>query len=208
MNLLQSVPFGVAELRRCHEPASACPLRKEGVSTSADENSRLRCLDIGPRESVAERLRGCLSNADDMKTLRRIVLEENLMSFQMNDLQVVEQVAALVARRALCVVGALPTRPVSPAREGGFASRPTGTPSRPPAVATARVTEPAPPRTGPRPAPAAPVVEEGDMAAADPAPQATVLKDAARDGVPFCEVCEKARHEREEAAAHASSRPQ
>lgn len=155
---------------------------------------------------MAERLDGCLSNADDMRTLRRIAAQDDPMTLRLDDGQVLAHVAALIARRALCALGSVLTRPPSFAREDGFGDRPTGTPAARPAVTATRAPDVAPVRVRTRPAaePVAPVPDIADMAeTVDGAQQAAVLKDAARDGIPFCEVCEKARRERE--AQHAAT---
>jgi len=209
MERLESVPFGIAALRRCDESSSACPFRKEADVDAGDDVTRLRCLDAGRRDALAERLHGCLGHADDMNALRRIAARDDPSSLQLEDREVVELVAALVARRALCALGAMITQAASFAgREDGSAQRYTGTAAQP--APPPRPPDPAPPRTRPRPPvdlpPPAP--EAGDMAeGVDPARQATVLKDASRDGVPFCEVCEKARQERLHQAEHEQSEP-
>ncbi len=194
---LESVAFGIAALRRCDERPSACPFRQAREADAGDDVTRLRCLDIGGRDAIAERLHACLGHADDMNALRRIAARDNPSSLQMEDRDVIELVAALVARQALCALGAMITQPASFAgREEGSSQRYTGTKAQP--APPPRPPDPAPPRTRPRPPAEAPAPEAGDMAeGVDPARQATVLKDASRDGVPFCAVCEKARQERE-----------
>jgi hypothetical protein len=68
-------------------------------------------------------------------------------------------------------------------------------------AAVPEVSEPAPP---PSPAPREePVVVEAPPDFPNPAAQARVMREAARDGVPFCEECERARRAREASGAGA-----
>ena len=105
----------------------------------------------------------------------------------LSDAQVLDQLAAQVQRGQLqlCRPPAAARGTVSPESRGvdmGAAIEPP--PSGPSA--------PAPPPPAPPPAPAPEPAVEIDAAA-----QAAVLREAARDGVPFCEECEKARRARE-----------
>ena len=117
-----------------------------------------------------------------MRALRSIAVQDNLMSFQLDDHQVVDQVAALVARRALCLLGSVVVRPFRPV--GGRAA-PQPTEMAPVAPGPLRSIRSQ--RTSDR--------ELSELETVHHAQQAAVLVEAARDGVPFCEMCEKARQE-------------
>ena len=189
MNRAGSVRLEIAELRRCDERASTCPLRQIATDTGGDEGIRFRCIKVESRDFAVDRLRRCLAYPEDMRTLRRLVSDDNLTSFQLDDQQVLEQVAAMLMHGTLCLVSsAVPRSALLPLREE---LRPTGTIPRP-------VTGRSPSQLVPRPsAPAVPSAPPPDdlVGTVDPAKQAAVLADAARTGTPFCEVCEKARRE-------------
>ncbi|CAD5367188.1 hypothetical protein RA210_U10695 [Rubrivivax sp. A210] len=76
---------------------------------------------------------------------------------------------------------------------------PPGTESAPPPPSRAPAAPPRPPPP-PAPAPPAPPAVEVEIAI-DEAAQAAVLREASRDGVPFCAECEKRRLEQEAALA-------
>ena len=104
-----------------------------------------------------------------------------MTSLQLTDHQVVEQVAALVERRTVCLLGSVIARSAS-----------FGVKEAPPAAA------PRPSATGlplsrhhPRSEPPASPPAADDSVEVDDAQQVAVLEEAAKDGVPFCEECEK-----------------
>jgi hypothetical protein len=128
-----------------------------------------------------------------MTALRRIVDDEHLLTPHLDDYQVLEQIAAMVACRALCLIVPVP-RSVSVQ---------TGSPKV------------VPPSTGLTPSqythrptdsePISRVQEIEDLAEiVDQDRQAAALEAAARDGVPFCEVCEKARQQQAATGAGAA----
>lgn len=81
----------------------------------------------------------------------------------------------------------------APAGAGAPPPAPAATAPRRPAV---REQAPLPPPSR-KPGPSAVVEEPNDMADVAQDVQAAALEDAAQQGTPFCEVCEKARQERE-----------
>jgi hypothetical protein len=175
--------FAIAEFRRCGEPAARCALRAAGGVVSS--GAGLRCLGIDSRNDAADRLRAYISRSGDIGTLRRIVGRDNVTSAQLADDQVVAQVAAMVERREVCLLAAILDRSV------GFLVKDEPRRAEP---ARRIVTGLTPSQHQPRAAsPAAPVAPPIDsLETVDATQQAAVLEDAARDGVPFCAVCEKA----------------
>jgi hypothetical protein len=122
--------------------------------------------------------------------LRRLAAQDNVMSGQLSDDQIVAQIAVMVERREVCLLASVPERAV------GFSVKKE--PQRPEPVRP-MATGLTPSRIQPRPAaepPAAPAAAPIDsLDTVDAAQQAGGLKQAARDGVPFCEVCEKSKRE-------------
>ena len=96
------------DLYRCHEPTGLCQLRLRREPDDAEPGTRLRCLEIRTADAATEWLRVCATDSDDMRTLRDVLRDETLPLSRFGNHQVIEQVAAMVARRALCVVVSLP----------------------------------------------------------------------------------------------------
>jgi hypothetical protein len=182
----QSIPYAIVEIRRCPDSAARCPLRSGTPAAIGDTDRGLRCLDVTGSAAAADHLRAYLFQSGDIETLRRIAAQEDLTSLLLSEHQVVEQVAALVERRTVCLLGSVI------ARAATFGV----TPAPPPAGARPSATGLTPSRHHPRSEPpAAPAAAAGDTLDVDDAQQVAVLEEAARDGVPFCEECEKA-HQR------------
>jgi len=155
------------ELHSCHEPAGLCPLRTQGAGDDAGKPAQFRCLDIRTADAAMDRLRACVTHADDMVTLRDVVRDDALPLSRLGNHQVIEQVAAMIARRKLCVVIAVP------AVQSGFLE-PVSKPARPAGVT--------PSQLRPR------IAEEPDIEFDDVMNvPAAVLVEAARSGTPFCE---------------------
>ncbi len=117
---------------------------------------------------------------------------------RLDDQQLLDAIGGALAtgRLRLCPgAAAEPEAETQAEPEGERQAITTSTP--PPAPpAPARAAPPPPSAAPPPPPPAPPPEPEIDAAA-----QTAVLLAAARDGVPFCEECEKARREREAQAA-------
>jgi hypothetical protein len=152
------------DLYRCHEPAGHCQLRFRRVPDDAPPGNRLRCLGIQTADAAMEWLRVCATDSDDMITLREVLRGEALPPSRTGNHDVIEQVAAMVARRELCVVVSAPV-------------------VRPAFVETAPS---APPRRAPTPSQLRPP-EEMPIDLDVPNVPAAVLLEAARTGTPFCE---------------------
>ncbi len=185
MSDYQSMPYTIVEIRRCPEGAVRCPLRNGALTAIDDARRGLHCLDVAGRAAAADQLRAYLFQSGDIETLRRIAGQEDLTSLQLTDQQVVEQVAALVERRTVCLLGSVILRPHA------FAVQ-EAAPAPPPRPSATGLT---PSRHHPRTeAPPAPGPAD-DAVDVDDRQQVAVLEQAAQDGVPFCEECAKA-HER------------
>jgi hypothetical protein len=127
-----------------------------------------------------------------IRTLREVflnVVPSRSFSGQSDD-EVIEQLAWMLMTRRLTVW----KRPLEGLALSYVGVKRTSTPRPAPA---------APPAPPPRAAPAPPPKEDSNL---DAAAQAAALREAARDGVPFCEECEKQRkaaRQEEQAAAPA-----
>jgi hypothetical protein len=177
----ESIPYAIVEIRRCPENAARCSLRYGEPSAIGDGKRGLRCLDVAGRAAAADRLRAYVFQSGDIETLRRIAGQEDLTSLQLTDHQVIEQVAALVERRTVCLLGSVIARAAS------FTIKETPPAATPRPSATGVPPSRHHPRTEPAPAPPA----ADDSIEVDDAQQVAVLEEAAKDGVPFCEECEK-----------------
>lgn len=188
----ESVPCGAGEIWPCTEQASACPFRAIDVAARESDRRQLRCLAITSADAAAGWLRGGLFHSDTMLALRGIALREGVTTLQLDDQQVLDLVAGLVAQRALCVMVPVLGPPVL----GTWEEQAAPPPSPPPApVAAVRVPQVPVPRLRPPVAPEAPALPAmGELAErVDHVRQAAVLEEAAVSGVPFCAACEKAR---------------
>jgi hypothetical protein len=191
VTLLRSSLFGPLQLRRCLEWPDACPLRRDDDET-VPHDVRFRCQRIDQTASAAGWLAASMTHTDDMTLMRQIVAEDGWTIAWLSDAQVVDLVAAKVARRDLCLLVA--ERTASGARMSGLAR----------VMAAAGIAETPsmlrsrPDSDDPRQAVAAMSEFADDM---DQAMQAAVLQEAARDGVPFCEMCEKARRAAQSSSA-------
>jgi hypothetical protein len=153
------------ELHHCDQPAGLCPLRTGSVMDESGPGTQRRCLDIRTADAAMEWLGVCVTHSDDMTTLRDVLRDDALTLSRMANHQVVERVATMVARRALCVVVAVP--PVSPAFIEPVPKAPSRAARTPSQV---RIEEPPP-------------IEIDEF----PNVPAAMLVDAARTGTPFCE---------------------
>jgi hypothetical protein len=188
---LRSSLFGGFELRVCSEPASGCSFRSpEGHLPS--NGGLVRCLPVDRRDLVLELLRGAVTQDDDMQTLRSLVAGEVRAVSWLSNHQVIERIAETVVRRHLCLLvtdvpmtGAASTVSVAPRPPlPSMGITPSALKSRPDADISA-----------------ATMPEIAELTKSmNQALQAATLQEAARRGTPFCEVCEKARQEREHVA--------
>ena len=176
-----------AILRPCDAFYRGCARRAtvagEGVFGPEGEP---RCLCFRSREDARTYLRRFTGRPDVVRQLRAILGQESFSVGRLADHEVVDQCAARLAQRRLCVVLA----------EAAVASTHQAT-----GIARRDVVRAAPPPSrpaAPRPAAGRPQAVAQPPAQADPLAridhdaQAAVLVRAARDGVPFCEECEKA----------------
>ena len=155
------------ELHRCDEPAGLCPLRTRRVSDDAIPGIPRRCLDIRTAAAAMEWLGVCVTHSDDMMALRAVLRDDALTLSRTANHQVIEHVAAMVARRELCVV----TVPI--VRPGVFKpvqSEPARAVATTPSQYRARIEKPPP-------------MEIDEF----PNVPAAVLVEAARTATPFCE---------------------
>ena len=194
MIVLGSSVFGPLQLRRCLEGPAACPFRTEQGSANADRSVRRRCLAIDHTGSAADWLGTAVTHTDDMALLRQIVAEEGRPVAWLSSNQIVEQVARKVAHHELCLL--VSDMPVSSTRMSGSAKVLAAVIAETPSMLRSRVEDPGPLSS---------VAEIAELTEGmDQAMQVLVLEEAARDGIPFCEVCERARQQRSSSAGSAA----
>jgi hypothetical protein len=164
---LRSGGFEEWQLHRCHEPADRCPLRNRRGTDAALQEPRLRCLDIQTVDAAVRRLGVCVTQSDDMMTLRHVIGDEAFALSRVGDHQIIEHVATMVARREICLVVSFPVlRPAFVQARNEPAPATSWTPSQ----LRPRTDEP-------------PSIDIGEFLAV----QAGVLVQAARTGEPLCE---------------------
>jgi hypothetical protein len=133
---------------------------------------------------------------DDMTKIRSLVVVDGwIAANRLSDHQVLDRAAALLAQRQVVlarkVAGALPGKK----DEEKEKERPRPSMSSGPALSPSMLIAREAQARSPLPAPSAPPVE-ADLPAIDQDAQAAVLRQAAADGVPFCEECEKLKREK------------
>jgi hypothetical protein len=132
---------------------------------------------------------------DELTKLRSLVVVDGwIAANRLSDHQVLDRAAALLAQSRVVlarrVAGALPgNNDETKEKERPRPSMSSG-PALSPSMLVAREAR----SKSPAPAPSAPPVE-ADLPAIDQDAQAAVLRQAAADGVPFCEECEKLKRE-------------
>lgn len=145
------------------------------------------------------------ASADDMWRLRALLASGGEIDLaRLSDHEVVHEVARMLAAHRLALFRpAAEAAEAASARAGGGSGGAANVAAAPAAAAS-----PAPARgrsgNGPSPqqAPAHPVsAEEPEYAAASQDRQAATLRQAARNGTPFCEICELRKAARTAAAA-------
>ena len=172
------------ELWACQDSPSSCPYRDEGGEEAAGR--RFRCLALETPAAATELLLGAVGYASDISLLRGVLSKDPRALRTMTDSHVINRVAELIASRRLCLV----TEVGAPRRtsSGAPSARPR---PRSTAVTPSRLAERASPAVTPSAAPA-----ESEFAdEVNQALQASALEDAAASGVPFCEVCDKAKEQ-------------
>jgi hypothetical protein len=149
-----------------------------------------QCIRFTSRDDAVAYLRNFVLKPDEISRLRSLLAEEIFHLHRLSDHQVADEIAARLAQRSLCAMPLVsrtaPPTAVSSRRGAEYIP----SPQLPPAIPPPRVripTPPAPPEINP--------LDETDHDA-----QAATLEVASRNGVPFCEVCERARLNREKAA--------
>jgi hypothetical protein len=170
------------EVRRCLETTASCPFRAPRDASLDPEDVHLRCLALDNADAAADWLRSAATSADDMLALRELVAADPRATAWLSNHQVIQEVGYRVARRELCLLAAQRVARASQIQPGTATASPSPgvTPSQlRPAAAEAPHVEAVP--------------ELDDLNDLNQAAQAAALEEAAREGVPFCEECEKAR---------------
>jgi hypothetical protein len=182
VSLLGSSPLGPFELRRCFETIASCPFRILRDASLEREGVYVRCLALDNAEAAVGWLRSAAISSDDMSVLRQIVTTDPRSTAWLSNEQVIQEIGYRIGRRELCLLASQRVARPSTIEPGqpGASPTPGVTPSQlRPAAAEAPVAATVPPAD--------------DLTDVNQAAQAAALEDAARDGVPFCEECEKAR---------------
>jgi hypothetical protein len=135
---------------------------------------------------------------DDLNKVRGLAVVDGwIAANRLSDHQVLDRVAALLAQRRLVLARKVAGAISGKKDEAKEKERPRPSMSSGPALSPSMLIAREARARSPLPAPSAPPVE-ADTPAIDQNAQAAVLRQAAADGVPFCEECEKLK--REEAA--------
>jgi hypothetical protein len=182
--LLSSCVDEWAAFHTCPESAPQCPFRSN-PKASESEDRRLRCVRFATADAAATRLQGMAGHAGHMVTLRQLVSKTPGPLAWMSDHHVIALVAQMVVSRRLCL---LAESRVARGAELTAAAAPP--PPRLAGVTPSRLRAPRP-ETAIFPSPIVPEFTQDLNQAA----QAAALELAAASGVPFCEVCEKARQQ-------------
>jgi hypothetical protein len=132
---------------------------------------------------------------DDLNKIRSLAVVDGwIAANRLSDHQVLDRVAALLAQRRVVlarkVAGAISGKKDAVEEK----ERPRPSMSSGPALSPSMLIAREARAKSPVPTPSAPPVE-ADLPAIDQAAQAAVLRQAAADGVPFCEECEKLKRE-------------
>lgn len=179
MSLLWSTLVGMQELRRCEEPKATCVLRSRATGVN-DQSAGASCLELTRVSDAVAWLQSSLVRPDDVAALRRVLATDVRNVAWLSNQQVLEQVAAKIVRRELCVV--IAERLARETAVHAPASPPPAATGSTPSQLRGRASEPL-----------TSAVQEKDFAEnLDQNRQAKALEEAAKSGVPFCEECEKA----------------
>lgn len=178
--LLVDRPWDRTELGRCNDLPPEFPGPMGDPTGAVDGGPAQRRLAFSGQEDAALYLRQFLHRPEVMVQLRALLSAEAGPVWRLGDHDVVDQCAAALMHGRLCVVRTQTV--VAPSRRAASAAGP-----REVAAGVSRRPAPAPPPEAPPPAP-----EVNPLDALDHDRQAEVLESAARDGVPFCEECQKA----------------
>lgn len=178
------------EIGRCFGAGEECARSQPVGEKPIGSRPVARCIRFTSREDAAAYLRNFVSKPDEISRLRSLIAEEIFHVHRFSDNEVVEQIAVRLAQHTLCLiqVSPRPTPPTvvfsTPAVE--YIQSPKLAPAIPPPRVRTPV-PPAPPEINP--------LDETDHDA-----QAATLEVASRNGVPFCEACERARLKRNKTA--------
>jgi hypothetical protein len=170
---------GAFEVRRCEHHHLRCPLRHDGASDPQRVDCRPQCLRIRSRETALEWLRSIVRRPHDMMTLRSFVGHACRNVFRLQDHDVITLLATMIVRRQLCVL-------TSPSMARPVRVRVELPRSRPAAdITPARHRSPVTKRPALRLMEGTELVDDFDAVR-----HAATLVEAARRGLPFCEVCQ------------------
>jgi hypothetical protein len=174
---------GTVEIRRCFGAGEECVRSQTAGGQSLGSRPVARCIRFTSRDDAIAYLRNFVLRPDEISRLRALLAEEIFHVHRLSDHQVAEKIAARLAQRSLCAIQLVsrtaPPTLVSSKRAAEYIS----SPQLSPAILPPRVRIPIPPVP-----PEVNPLDETDHDA-----QAATLVVASRNGVPFCEACERAR---------------
>lgn len=155
-----------------------------------------------PDEAQSYLRRNC-TRPSAIGELRQLAAEGRQNASALSDEEVLAAIGRQLANGRLILVSGASTPPATGGgTDAAAVPQPSAPPRRPPTMAPSSVLPP--PRPAPVPSPVAAAPEE--FADVEQDSQAATLEQAADSGVPFCEVCEKAKAEaREKATAGAET---
>ena len=169
------------EIRHCDGLRGSCSRWTAGAKRDSGSADGSQCLSFFSNEDATAYLRRFLCEPQVMSHLRALLGQESFSVWRSSDHEVIRQCALWLVQGRLCVVRA----------ETAVVLRPwviTNVRAR----ADAEAPQPSRARS-PQPAALQPPPEANPLDRVDHDAQAMALENAARDGVPFCEECEKAR---------------
>jgi hypothetical protein len=158
---------------------------------------KIKCITFTNRGNAIGYLRQFVLNADVTSSLRSLLGEESFNVWRLSDHQVVEQIAMRLAQHTLCVIPPA-TRAVAMTSAVSLSKHAIEyhpIPQSPSAVAVLAHEQ------TPQLQPLSKLPELNPLDEVDHDKQAATLEAASRDGLPFCEACEKARFKRSTAGA-------
>ena len=188
---------GTVEIRRCFGFGERCMRFQADGQSDVRPEGVVKCIIFANRDNAIDYLRQFVLNVDVTSRLRSLLGEESFNVWRLSDHQVVEQIAMRLAQRTLCVVPPA-TRAVAMTSASGLSKRAieyhsnAQSPSAVAVLAHAQTPQIQPPSKLP---------EMNPLDEVDHDKQAATLEAASRDGLPFCEACEKARFKRSTAGA-------
>jgi hypothetical protein len=180
---------GRVEIRRCFGAGKECVRSQAAGGQAPGSRPVAQCIRFASRDDAVSYMRNFVLKPDEISRLRALLADEIFHVHRLSDHRVADEIAARLAQRCLCAMPLVSRTAPPTAVSSRRAAEYIPSPQLSPAILPPRVRIPilpAPPEINP--------LDETDHDA-----QAATLEAASLNGVPFCEVCERARLNREKA---------